>query len=335
MSGFIVVLFYLAATSYAALSCAIYFTDVLSGVLLILGGLFTSVVLSALIHELFHALFGKLNGFKVADMTICGVKADFISKRLKLVSPTDFGQTSLIPEVGNNYTGRYIRATLAGIISGGVIAAALCAVHFSVANSGVKLFTSFWGFSAVMFLINAIPLLIPTSDGSSVYFARKYKKTYEKQFEITARYYGGEIFSEMDGELFEDVPTKAPDRLRRTALLFALMRAEEIGDGKVVKEMADGLLSPLDEDEAAEMVYAYSTIGDGDGLKRIEQTALPMIDRLSGANGARALLSRAEFYGDERYFSVAYPTLNRLVEKCVFYGERRREKLLSEKLFIK
>lgn len=298
--------------------------------LLVICGLLIGWIVSALFHELGHALAAKHNGFEVAAFSFLIFRYDKQAiKKFSVSFKNDFlGATDVIPVSKENIGKNYAR-TVAGGIIGSVVASALLTAGFmlSIAFAAPLAAMFFCGMplSLVILVINAIPGLVDGNDGSE--FEKMLTDNDEKTatirlLTITEKLYDGKSYAEIDETLFDDDLKISPATKTRFALL-KLRRAEEIFDPKKIVESLEELQAGedyLDDEAAIEILFAYILIGDESKIAEYEYL-LDKCDTLPGASGMRTLVYYANHKGDDKYVKATLKSAKKICAKAYLKGD--------------
>ncbi len=82
-------------------------------------GLIITVILSSLVHELGHVVFGLISGLKLHSFTVLFLKITFSKGRfpkIQFIFPNDFGSTEFLPKTNEKFYGKLCISALGGLI---------------------------------------------------------------------------------------------------------------------------------------------------------------------------------------------------------------------------
>lgn len=176
--------------------------------LLAILGLFITVILASLVHELGHIICGLILGFKIDYLSILFIKFTFAKKfKISLIFPFEFGETGLTPKNSKNYPDKIVACAISGLI--GSLIYMLFGMLVATTTSSIETFVVFglsYHLSAYIFLINLLPLS-STSDGELL-FSKLFKKDRDKVIFNNALQLGADISlgvnpQDVDGELLK------------------------------------------------------------------------------------------------------------------------------------
>ena len=176
---------------------------------LLVAGIIISTFLYSLIHELGHLIIGLMAGLKFSKICVLCflLEVENGSLKFKIVKPTEFGYTEMLPKKVENYGKK-----LAVSATGGLVFSLACIVVSMVIClnnlENIWLFTLFgacYPLAIYIFLINALPLF-DGSDGAlifSVLLDGKNPSVLKNYYTATASVMLLKEPSLLDGKLFE------------------------------------------------------------------------------------------------------------------------------------
>ena len=321
----IIALIYLLAAAYTAAFAVSVYSDFRSIILIAAGG-GACYMFSSALHEAGHILASKIFGFKVVGYSVGLINVDkTLGKKIRIKRSEYAGETDVVPIADKNFSKRYFFVIFGGL-AGGFVACVLVAVLFAVFTFNRLIAALFISFPLLiaMFIINLVPGIVPSSDGSYLAAIGKEenRKQIENYFGVLYGLYQGKTFSEIDEELFS--PEDVGGVLYEELITVRLMRAEEEDNAESMREclkLLDGLENRL-IDTDKELLCAATILGDEGAIERFKWVK-SQCDAYDDLRSMRVLISCAKADGDENYVAVAKASALRAAEKWYLKGEGR------------
>lgn len=155
-------------------------------------------------HELGHLAFAKAYGFSVAGFSFWIVHVDRrAGRKTSFYRDAVAGSTAVYPTEKTDLTG-YRRVIGGGLLFSAIVTALFALLFFALPSPKVKPWFSVWTIGLAFTLINLIPYLIPTSDGTLLALLKNESElaAANASLAITRGLAAGRTFSEMDDGLF-------------------------------------------------------------------------------------------------------------------------------------
>lgn len=331
-----------------ALAFAFAWKDGTTDLVLCLVGMATAFIFAPVLHELGHvfAAWSVKMEYVLVKFFCFKIVRNQGKKHIRLVSPFAADETQVIPKTGGNMQKRAAKYTLGGLIFSGivlsilVIAAVLCTC---LSNTQYVL----WGavpYTAYLFMLNVAPVeYVGGKTDALVYLGIKNaapaEKTMLAAMEIQGNLYAGKSFSELDENLYYDLPQLAEDE-PLYAVILDLRYRYHLEKGEI--ERAADCLNRLALSQeylpyeqvmqvAVELTYMHAIRGD---ITNAEESAKLCKASLQEdtLRAKRALLAYAIATKKEDAVAILKEQITAMIEKEYPLGLAKSEKILLAKL---
>lgn len=195
----------------------------------------------SLAHELGHLAFAKAYGFSVAGFSFWIVHVDRrAEKKTSFYRDAVAGSTAVYPTEKTNLTG-YRRVVGGGLLFSAIVTALFALLFFVFPQPKVKIWFSVWTVGLAFTLINLIPYLIPTSDGTLLVLLKNENElaAANASLTITRGLAAGKTFSEIEDGLF--AVKGASDVFSAPIAYAGYLRLIEKGNYKSAESVLAGL----------------------------------------------------------------------------------------------
>ncbi len=311
-------------------------------------GMALSFIFAPIFHELGHvfAAWSVKMQYVLVKCFCFKIVRNQGKKRVRLVSPFAADETQVIPKTGGNMQKRAAKYALGGLVLSGivlsilVVAAVLCSCVWT---------TQFilWGavpYTAYLFMLNVLPLEYASGKTDVlVYVGIKNHAPAEKNMlaamEIQGNLYTGKSFSEIDENLYYDLPQLAEDEPLYAVMLDLRYRYHlEKGETERAADCLNRLaLSqeylPYEQvmQVAVELTYMHAIRGD---IANAEESAKLCKESLQEdtLRAKRALLAYAIATKKEEAVEILQEQITAMIEKEYPLGLAKSEKILLERL---
>lgn len=311
-------------------------------------GMFEGFILAPIVHELGHVCMGL-----IAKMDYVYVKCFCFKisvkrgkKRLSFASPFAADETQVLPKSGGNMKKRATLYTVGGLLFGGIFLLVVIAAAMVCTCLGVTRY-SLWGmvpYCAYLFLLNYLPLEYASGKTDTLVLVG-INKNYDAEqnmlaaMEIQGQLSEGKSFSEIDKELYYNVPQLCEDE-PLYAVMLDLRYRYHIEKGELAKAadalnrlvQAQGYLSEAEvEKVAAELTYMHSVNGD---IERAEDSSKLCRSILAGdsVTAKRILAAFSAAAEKTEVVGVLLAQAEAALEKERIDGVRKFEKILLERI---
>ena len=329
-----------------------YSEQLLAVMLKFLVGAICAGLLNAFVHELGHLIAGKKNGFAFSEMCVWFFRWKKVKNKIRfnlVMLGEEAGYTDMIPTSTDNLAVRLKKMTLGGIIASAVLTV-LGVVPFFIPNLSSWVFcilSMFFPISAYFFVSAALPSSSGgvRNDGAVVYGLKKDDDTTKVTLNllaIQAELYAGKTPSEIDENLYFDLPQLPEDDVNFTMLLNArYLYYLDKEDYENAKKTTDRLLSVLDYMPKAyrfavktDALYNACTFDfDEDTADDLMYELEKYLNNVNTANTVRAKLAYLLYVRREaEAFDVFYKKGLKEAARCNLKGLGALEKKLFEKM---
>ena len=195
----------------------------------------------SLAHELGHLAFAKAYGFSVAGFSFWIVHVDRrAEKKTSFYRDAVAGSTAVYPTEKTDLTG-YRRVVGGGLLFSAIVTALFALLFFVFPQPKVKIWFSVWTVGLAFTLINLIPYLIPTSDGTLLALLKNENElaAANASLAVTRGLAAGKTFSEIEDGLF--AVKGASDVFSAPIAYAGYLRLIEKGNYKSAESVLAGL----------------------------------------------------------------------------------------------
>ena len=208
-----------------------YSEELINAVLKLLVGAIAAGLINTFAHELGHLIAGKSKGFKFSSMTVWFFNWRRVKKKIKfslVMIGEEAGYTDMIPTSTENVDKGLKKMTLGGIIASGIFMV-IGIVPFFISALPVWVFC-IWSMFLPIGAYFFFTALLPSSsggvrnDGAVLYGLKKMDDTAKvtvNLLKIQAELYNGKTPSEIDENLYFDLPQLPEDDVNFSMLLNA------------------------------------------------------------------------------------------------------------------
>lgn len=311
-------------------------------------GLALGFILSPILHELGHVLFGL-----IAKMDYVYVKCFCFKiylkngkKRLGFASPFSADETQVLPIKGGNMEKRAALYTLGGLIYGGCFLAIILAAVILTAclgNPSYKML-GMLPYAAYLFFLNLPPFEYVGGKTDGLIY-KGIKKGYDAEkcmlsvMEIQGQLSEGKSFSEIDEKYYFDLPQLCEDEPLYAVILDLRYRYylekgnfEKAADCLNRLALNEEYLSVGEiEKIAAELVYMHALNGDLKSAE-INYTASKNFLKEETVTAKRIVATYAKACGKEEAVQILLEQAQALLEKEKIVGVRKFEEILLLRL---
>ena len=341
-----------ALLAVALVAGAFYGGEMWKIALLLVAGAVVCGLVNAFAHELGHLIAGKLNGFKLSEITVWFFRWYKVRERICfnfVMLKEQAGYTEMFPKGTNDLAKRYNKMTLGGLVASlmcmliGIVPLCLTAYLPLIAYAFTAMMLPV---GAYYFFGNALPVVSggARNDGAVVLeYVKKENsvKVMEGLLSIQAQLYLGKTPSEIDEKYYFDLPQLPEDDLYFIQLLHA--RYDYYLDKGDVENAVKTTNRLLELDEYMPKYYLNNIKTDAlynvCALVKNEQTADELmyeLERFLTANNILSIRAKTAYlvYIKEE-FDYVDSFMEKWIEeseKSVFEGEELFNKKLLEKL---
>lgn len=198
-------------------------------------------IILSLAHELGHLAFAKAYGFSVAGFSFWIVHVDRrAEKKTSFYRDAVAGSTAVYPTEKTDLTG-YRRVVGGGLLFSAIVTALFALLFFVFPQPKVKIWFSVWTVGLAFTLINLIPYLIPTSDGTLLALLKNENElaAANASLTVTRGLAAGKTFSEIEDGLF--AVKGASDVFSAPIAYAGYLRLIEKGNYKSAESVLAGL----------------------------------------------------------------------------------------------
>lgn len=198
-------------------------------------------IILSLAHELGHLAFAKAYGFSVAGFSFWIVHVDRrAEKKTSFYRDAVAGSTAVYPTEKTDLTG-YRRVVGGGLLFSAIVTVLFALLFFVFPQPKVKIWFSVWTVGLAFTLINLIPYLIPTSDGTLLALLKNENElaAANASLTVTRRLAAGKTFSEIEDGLF--AVKGASDVFSAPIAYAGYLRLIEKGNYKSAESVLAGL----------------------------------------------------------------------------------------------
>lgn len=312
-------------------------------------GFACSWILSTVLHEVGHIVFAKANEMRVAytKFFLFRLMRTDGKLRFSLASPFAPEETQVIPACRGNMRRRAAWYTVGGLVFGGVFALVVAgltlAFHGRVELAACATFAAL-PYALYMVLLNALPTTygLGKTDAAvlrGILKGEDEEKTMLTAMEIHGRLFEGERFSEIEKNLYFDLP-QLPEDVPTYAMIVDLRYRYylDLGDEEKAADQLNRLTSAapyLTEagvlDLAAELTYLHSLRNDAE---RAEESGKICREYLAteALVCKRALAAYSIMHGKFDEAKILIEQGRELLEKEYCLGVKRSEEVLFARL---
>lgn len=198
-------------------------------------------IILSLAHELGHLAFAKAYGFSVAGFSFWIVHVDRrAEKKTSFYRDAVAGSTAVYPTEKTDLTG-YRRVVGGGLLFSAIVTVLFALLFFVFPQPKVKIWFSVWTVGLAFTLINLIPYLIPTSDGTLLALLKNENElaAANASLTVTRGLAAGKTFSEIEDGLF--AVKGASDVFSAPIAYAGYLRLIEKGNYKSAESVLAGL----------------------------------------------------------------------------------------------
>lgn len=285
------------------------------------------------IHELGHLFFAKQYGFSVAGVSFWIYHEDRRAGKKRAFFPDAVaGNTALYPTAETDLTG-FPSVVLGGLLFTGIFTALCALLHFALPFTVARLVFSFWTVELAFLLVNLIPGLVPTSDGTLLLLMKRGgRRAAIASLAVTASLAEGKTFAQIDEKLLSC--EGAPDVFAAPIAYAGYCRMIEKGNFSAAKNLLDGIpeeFFPQSEREKEEFFLLVATGKEiGEEEKKRGEDAL--FDDPDSPSSLRVLYAFALKNGENERADLLLGTLKNRISVWYLPGEAKSAFAAAEKL---
>lgn len=312
--------------------------------------MFVSYVASVLLHELGHLSFACATKMHIVYVKIFCFKIyeKQGKKRLGFASPFAADETQVVPKKGGNMQKRAALYALGGLVYGGVFLALVLAGAILLTCIGHTNF-KLWGlvpYAAYLFLLNVMPCDYASGKTDmQIYIGMKRKEPSEQNMlaamEIQGELYAGKSYTEIDENLYFDLPQLCQDEPLFAVMLdlryhYYLEKGEFQKAAEKLNRLAlsqEYLPADIVMKIAAELVYMHAVNGD---LERAEDCGKCCREYLQSDTyiAKRALAAYSLAAGKTEAVLPLKEQALTLLDKEKIQGVAKAERILLDRLSV-
>lgn len=207
------------------------FDVILTGIICLITGGIAACFLSVLFHETGHMLFSKFSGFKIASFRLFNRETIYLNGRIttkKIKNNFSYGSCELINTKEENIKKRFFIVTTGGIIFSFLIFITYLLLNVFLNNVHPYIYV-FFCMGMLISLYILLSSLLPSeikgthTDGAIIFGLTKdkdYTKVLIALLKIQAQLYGGKTPSEIDKDLYFNVPLLSDDHISMMQLYY-------------------------------------------------------------------------------------------------------------------
>ena len=204
---------------------------ILLAVIILLAGSSIAFFISVLIHELGHIIIGLLAGFKIYSFTLFNRETIYHNGKKtknKIKNNFSFGSCEFINKKEKNIKGRFTALTAGGIIFSFIMMLVYLALNVFLKNANPYIYV-FISTGLIISLYIFLSVLLPAqikgthTDGAIIYGLTKnkdYTTVLLSLLKIQTELYSGKSPSQIDRELYFNVPLLSDDHISMLKLYF-------------------------------------------------------------------------------------------------------------------
>ncbi len=297
-------------------------------------GLVVTLVLASLIHELGHAIIGKVLGLSVSKITVLFFTVSFENGiKISFNKPVNFGETVLEPNKQENYSKKIVASALGGIIASLIyLVIGMFIVAFAKSMPVVLIFGITYHLSAYVLLVN----LIPFSEENDGFLLFNYylkgeeeRKIIDNALNATAQIMSGVQPKDLDSRFLTEFEVKVgyySSLIKYYRYLAFLWRDEE----RSFKELFE--LSDLDkisyslyEDVYKELFYSSILLKDDNFVKNNKDVVIGYLEKEQSPIDYRVHATYRIYNGEKDWAKLIIDSGIKNLEKSKKYGNASYE----------